>query len=115
MKLRTQLNEQIEAMKTKVVDCEESWTRLKDLDPEALESLTGNLQVARESVERWTGKFIFVCLFIFVQFYLNCFCLSLDNIFSIRSWVKDNYFLSDAEIAKSLGIPEDFDYYEEEK
>ena len=35
-----------------------------------------------------------------------------DNIFSIKSWIKNKFCFEDSVIDKQFGIPEDFDYLE---
>lgn len=41
---------------------------------------------------------------------LFCFCLISDNVFSIKSWIKNKFSFDDSIIDKQFGIPEDFDY-----
>ena len=33
-----------------------------------------------------------------------------DNIFSVKSWIKNKFFFEDNMIDKQFGIPEDLDY-----
>ncbi|KAL3243766.1 hypothetical protein MRX96_019716 [Rhipicephalus microplus] len=59
----------------------------KDCDPEVLEEVKKQTLVAKEAVNRWT-----------------------DNIFSIKSWVKNKFFIEESVLNKQFGIPEELDY-----
>lgn len=59
----------------------------KDCDPEVLEEVKKQTLVAKEATNRWT-----------------------DNIFSIKSWVKNKFFIEESVLNKQFGIPEELDY-----
>ncbi|XP_075542556.1 meiotic nuclear division protein 1 homolog isoform X2 [Dermacentor variabilis] len=59
----------------------------KDCDPEVLEEIKKQTVVAKEATNRWT-----------------------DNIFSIKSWVKNKFFIEESVLNKQFGIPEELDY-----
>ncbi|XP_037514452.1 meiotic nuclear division protein 1 homolog [Rhipicephalus sanguineus] len=59
----------------------------RDCDPEVLEEVKKQTLVAKEATNRWT-----------------------DNIFSIKSWVKNKFFIEESVLNKQFGIPEELDY-----
>lgn len=61
--------------------------RLKECDPEVLESMKKETLIAREATNRWT-----------------------DNVFTIKSWCVKKFGVEQKTIDKNFGIPEDFDY-----
>ncbi|CAH1801137.1 unnamed protein product [Owenia fusiformis] len=63
--------------------------RFKECDPEMLEAMKQEVDVAKEAANRWT-----------------------DNVFSTKSWVKNKFCVEDSVIDKQFGIPEDLDYVE---
>lgn len=48
-----------------------------------------------------------------IYFFISCFVAPTDNIFAVKSWCKKKFYMEDSEINKNLGIPSNFDYYEE--
>ena len=69
--------------------CKENYKLYEDVDPDKYQAKQEQLDTAKEAVERWT-----------------------DNIFSIRKWIKEKTGMSEAEVNKQFGIPQDFDYLE---
>lgn len=59
----------------------------RDCDPEVLEEIKRQTVVARDAANRWT-----------------------DNIFSVKSWVKNKFFIEESVLNKQFGIPEELDY-----
>ncbi|XP_067932103.1 meiotic nuclear division protein 1 homolog [Watersipora subatra] len=59
----------------------------RENDPEVLEATKRETKTAHESANRWT-----------------------DNIFSIKSWVKNKFGFDDSTIDKQFGLPDDLDY-----
>ncbi|XP_064612721.1 meiotic nuclear division protein 1 homolog [Liolophura sinensis] len=61
--------------------------RYKECDPEVLEEMKQETKIAKEAANRWT-----------------------DNVFSIKSWIKQKFAFEESVIDKQFGIPETFDY-----
>ncbi|CAN7985202.1 unnamed protein product [Ixodes hexagonus] len=59
----------------------------RDCDPEVLEEVKAQAATAREAANRWT-----------------------DNIFGIKSWTKNKFFIEESVLNKQFSIPEDLDY-----
>ncbi|XP_077511179.1 meiotic nuclear division protein 1 homolog [Amblyomma americanum] len=59
----------------------------RDCDPEVLEEVKKQTVVAKDAANRWT-----------------------DNIFAIKSWVKNKFFIEEAVLNKQFNIPEELDY-----
>lgn len=108
MKHRAQIEEQIAELEDKKTKLTGELDRFKDCDPDSFESMESECKTSRESIDRWTG------LKWYCTFYTNSILFSpfLDNIFAIKSWCKNKFFMEDSEINKNLGIPVNFDYYE---
>ncbi len=51
-----------------------------------------------------------VNVFLFLKQSFRLFFFFLDNVFSIKSWIKKKFAFDDSQINKAFGIPEDFDY-----
>lgn len=68
-------------------EMEQDLQKYKECDPEVLEGLKKETNIAKEAVTRWT-----------------------DNIFSVKHWCKSKFSIEEKEIDKVFGIPEDFDY-----
>ena len=66
---------------------EQELEKLKECDPEVLESKRKETTMAREAANRWT-----------------------DNVFTIKSWCTRKFGVEEKMIDKNFGIPEDFDY-----
>lgn len=67
----------------------EELDRHKDCDPEVMEQMKEDTVVAREAANRWT-----------------------DNVFAVKTWVKNKLAVEEAVIDKQFDIPETFDYIE---
>ncbi|GAB9473179.1 hypothetical protein Gpo141_00010336 [Globisporangium polare] len=76
------LQESVKVLKTNI-------QHLADNDPEILEQLERNVNVAKLGADRWT-----------------------DNVFTMRSWVVQKRGCASSEVDKWLGIKDDFDYIE---
>lgn len=61
--------------------------KYRDSDPEVLATMKESTKVAQVAVNRWT-----------------------DNIFSIKSWCKNKFFIEEEVLNKQFDIPEDLDY-----
>ncbi|XP_041349028.1 meiotic nuclear division protein 1 homolog [Gigantopelta aegis] len=61
--------------------------KYRECDPEVLEKIKKETTTAMEAANRWT-----------------------DNIFCIKSWIKNKFSFEDSVIDKQFGIPDDFDY-----
>ncbi|ELU07005.1 hypothetical protein CAPTEDRAFT_204610 [Capitella teleta] len=61
--------------------------KYRECDPEVMQQMKEDVVVAKEAVNRWT-----------------------DNVFSVKSWIKNKFSFDDSTIDKQFGIPEDFDY-----
>lgn len=59
----------------------------EECDPEALEMMKQQAKAATEAANRWT-----------------------DNIFAVKSWIKNKFNFDEATINKQFSIPEDLDY-----
>lgn len=63
--------------------------KFKDCDPEVLEQVKKQTVAYKEAANRWT-----------------------DNIFAIKSWCKNKFFIEESTLNKQFEIPEDLDYIE---
>ncbi|GFT89063.1 meiotic nuclear division protein 1 homolog [Nephila pilipes] len=70
-------------------DLMEKIEKYKDCDPQALEEVKKQIEISKEAANRWT-----------------------DNIFAIKSWCKNKFFIEDSVMNKQFGIPEELDYIE---
>ncbi|XP_044738117.1 meiotic nuclear division protein 1 homolog [Chrysoperla carnea] len=61
--------------------------KYKDNDPEVLEAMKKEAEVVKEAINRWT-----------------------DNIFAVKSWAKNKFFVEESVLNKQFGIPADLDY-----
>ncbi|XP_064108601.1 meiotic nuclear division protein 1 homolog [Macrobrachium nipponense] len=61
--------------------------KYRDCDPEVLNEMKSGILVARDAANRWT-----------------------DNLFSVKTWCKNKFFIEESVINKQFGIPEDLDY-----
>ncbi|KAA0203872.1 hypothetical protein HAZT_HAZT002682 [Hyalella azteca] len=90
---RSENDERCEALSTLEVEKQRNAALLAELkqyadsDPETLRVLEVETITALEAANRWT-----------------------DNIFTIKSWCKNKFFIEDDVINKQFGIPEDLDY-----
>ncbi|CAL1273293.1 unnamed protein product [Larinioides sclopetarius] len=72
-----------------VVDVKEKIEKYKDCDPQVLEDVKKQIEISKEAANRWT-----------------------DNIFAIKSWCKNKFFIEESVLNKQFGIPEELDYIE---
>ncbi|XP_076044991.1 meiotic nuclear division protein 1 homolog [Oratosquilla oratoria] len=61
--------------------------KYKDSDPDVLQKIVEETEVAREAVNRWT-----------------------DNIEAVKSWCRTKFFIEEDTLNKQFGIPAEFDY-----
>ncbi|XP_063610805.1 meiotic nuclear division protein 1 homolog [Penaeus indicus] len=64
-----------------------SLQKYRDCDPDVLNQVKEETQIAQVAVNRWT-----------------------DNIFAIKSWCKTKFFIEEGTLNKQFGIPEELDY-----
>ncbi|GBN59189.1 Meiotic nuclear division protein 1 [Araneus ventricosus] len=72
-----------------VIDVKEKIEKYKDCDPQVLEEVKKQIEISKEAANRWT-----------------------DNIFAIKSWCKNKFFIEESVLNKQFGIPEELDYIE---
>lgn len=84
---RTKLLEDLTKLRAQRDEMLSQLQRFRDCDPEVLESVKEQTAVAKEAVNRWT-----------------------DNIFGIKSWVKNKFCIEESVLNKQFGIPEEMDY-----
>jgi seryl-tRNA synthetase len=77
--------------KEKITELKAELDKFKDCDPDQVNQLKEQCDTAVEAAERWT-----------------------TNIFSIRKWVRDKTAMSESDVNKQFGIPDDFDYIDDE-
>lgn len=75
--------------KNTLIDLKTKIEKYKDCDPEILDVMKKQIIAYKEAANRWT-----------------------DNIFSIKSWCKNKFFIEEAVLNKQFEIPEDLDYLE---
>ncbi|XP_076107851.1 meiotic nuclear division protein 1 homolog [Mytilus galloprovincialis] len=63
--------------------------KYKECDPEVVEGVKKQAEISKDAANRWT-----------------------DNIFSVKSWIKNKFSFEESVIDKQFGIPADFDYIE---
>ncbi|XP_068202434.1 meiotic nuclear division protein 1 homolog [Palaemon carinicauda] len=84
---REEVLERLAELEAKRNELLEDIQKYRDCDPEVLNEMKNGIQVAHDAANRWT-----------------------DNIFSVKTWCKNKFFLEDSVINKQFGIPEDLDY-----
>ncbi|KAK3085027.1 hypothetical protein FSP39_023053 [Pinctada imbricata] len=84
---RTELLSQLEEKRAVVSRLSTEIEKYRECDPEVIEGVQKQTVVAKEAANRWT-----------------------DNVFSIKSWIKNKFSFEDNVIDKQFGIPDDFDY-----
>ncbi|XP_064459867.1 meiotic nuclear division protein 1 homolog isoform X2 [Ornithodoros turicata] len=84
---RSKLLEDLAQAETHRKDLLARLDKFKDCDPDVLDAVRAQTATARDAINRWT-----------------------DNICSIKSWVKNKFFIEDSVLNKQFGIPEDLDY-----
>lgn len=78
--------------KEKIQQLKSEIDKFKDCDPDQADQLKQQCDMAVESSERWT-----------------------TNVFTIRSWVMKKCGVSQSDFDKQFGIPDDFDYIDEDE
>ncbi|XP_022341799.1 meiotic nuclear division protein 1 homolog [Crassostrea virginica] len=86
---RSQILQSLEEKKQEKASLLKEIERYRECDPEVLESVRKQTGEAKEAANRWT-----------------------DNVFSIKSWIKNKFQFEESVIDKQFGIPDDFDYIE---
>ncbi|KAJ8312135.1 hypothetical protein KUTeg_009508 [Tegillarca granosa] len=84
---RTSVLAELEEKKEKKRQLTAELERYRECDPEVLQEIQNQSITAKEAVNRWT-----------------------DNIFSIKSWIKNKFCFEESVIDKQFGIPEELDY-----
>ncbi|XP_076337784.1 meiotic nuclear division protein 1 homolog isoform X1 [Tachypleus tridentatus] len=86
---RTKLLKEVNLAEKEKEELKGEIQKYKDSDPEVLEGLKKQTEMAKEATNRWT-----------------------DNIFSIKSWCKKKFFIEESVLNKQFCIPEELDYVE---
>ncbi|XP_069682875.1 meiotic nuclear division protein 1 homolog [Periplaneta americana] len=84
---RTQILEKVAKLKSEEELLLKEIQKYKDSDPEVMEKMKNQTQVAKEAANRWT-----------------------DNIFSIKAWCKNKFFIEENVLNKQFGIDPEMDY-----
>jgi len=85
---RTALLEELSRLREKKAGLEAEVQKYRDSDPELIENLKREIQMSKDSANRWT-----------------------DNIFSLHSWIQKKFpAIEIKDLNKQFGIPEDIDY-----
>ena len=85
---RTELLEELTSLKEKKASLEAEIQKYKDSDPELIETLKKEIELSKQSANRWT-----------------------ENIFSLHSWIQKKFpSIEISNLNKQFGIPEDIDY-----
>ena len=85
--------------------------RYRDCDPQAMEELRSQIQVALDAANRWTGQLTYFTLNKSSQVFISPLTLCPpENIFTVRTWCRDRFNIPENEIDKQFGIPDDLDY-----
>ncbi len=84
---REEILEQLVAKKDQKKHLEAEIEQYRECDPEVMTQMKEDAVTAKEAANRWT-----------------------DNVFSIKSWVKNKFCFEESVIDKQFGIPDDFDY-----
>ncbi|GIY04044.1 meiotic nuclear division protein 1 homolog [Caerostris extrusa] len=86
---RSKVLEELSEHKKAVKDVKEKIEKYKDCDPQVLEEVKKQIEISKEAANRWT-----------------------DNIFAIKSWCKNKFYIEDSVMNKQFGISEELDYIE---
>lgn len=84
---RNTILENISSLKTEATRLTDEIQKYKDSDPEVLEQMKQQIQVAKDAANRWT-----------------------DNLFAIKSWCKNKFFIEESVLDKQFGIDPEMDY-----
>jgi len=85
--VRSKVLSELSERQTEKKSLEKEIASYQDCDPQVMEQMKRETLVARDASNRWT-----------------------DNIFSIKSWIKNKFNFEDSIIDKQFDIPEGFDY-----
>ncbi|KAF8782520.1 meiotic nuclear division protein 1 homolog [Argiope bruennichi] len=80
---------QLNECQKEVINLKEKIEKYKDCDPQVLEEVKKQIEISKDAANRWT-----------------------DNIFAIKSWCKNKFFIEESVLNKQFGIPEELDYIE---
>ena len=99
---------------------EELRKKLSDLsenDPSLIEAMRMDAQVAKTAANRWTG---FVACFFFLFDFRSWIILiwhstnhpqkTVDNIFTLKSFICQNFGMSEDDFSNAFDVPSNFDY-----
>lgn len=86
---KAELMEKLVTLRSKRDKLKGEIAKYADCDPELLETMKEDIDNGKDAIVRWT-----------------------DNVFSIRSWIKEKTNFTESEVNKNFGIPDDFDYPE---
>ncbi|XP_062592181.1 meiotic nuclear division protein 1 homolog [Saccostrea cucullata] len=86
---RSEILSELEEKKQEKASLQKEIEKYRECDPEVLEAVVKQTGEAKEAANRWT-----------------------DNVFSIKSWIKNKFQFEESVIDKQFGIPDDFDYIE---
>ncbi|XP_022237480.1 meiotic nuclear division protein 1 homolog isoform X2 [Limulus polyphemus] len=86
---RTKLVKELNLAEKEKEELKEEIQKYKDSDPDVLESIKKQTEIAKEATNRWT-----------------------DNVFSIKSWCKKKFSIEESVLNKQFSIPEELDYVE---
>lgn len=84
---RNTVLEDISSLKAEATRLTDEIQKYKDSDPEVLEQMKQQIQVAKDAANRWT-----------------------DNLFAIKSWCKNKFFIEESVLDKQFGIDPEMDY-----
>lgn len=86
---RNEILKELAENKIILKDLKSKIEKFKDCDPEVLEQVRKQTVTYKEAANRWT-----------------------DNIFAIKSWCKNKFYIEESTLNKQFEIPEDLDYLE---
>ncbi|GLH09149.1 hypothetical protein R5R35_008187 [Gryllus longicercus] len=84
---RKKLLEDLARLKAEEAKLQQDIQVYKDNDPEVLEKMKTEIQVAKDAANRWT-----------------------DNIFAVKSWCKNKFSMEESTLDKHFGIDPEMDY-----
>ncbi|KAH9507083.1 Meiotic nuclear division protein 1, partial [Dermatophagoides farinae] len=91
-KLRAEIQENLMKLEQEKQQLQKELVRFQNYDPANVEQLENECQIARTAIERWT-----------------------DNIFQLRTWSKNRFQIDSSDVDKGFGIPNNFDYYNDDE
>lgn len=86
---RKNILKELSENKNTLIELKNKIEKYKDCDPEILEHMKKQIVSYKEGANRWT-----------------------DNVFAIKSWCKNKFFIEESTLNKQFEIPEDLDYLE---